>query len=137
MEMAIGRVAEIAGVRTSTLRYYESVGLLHSPRRVSGQRRYKSDILLNLACIKISQQAGFTIAEIKQLLHGFPRAVKPSERWEKLARKKLVEVENLLRRARIMKRLLKDGIRCRCASLQECTLILSWPPEAEGVEDQS
>jgi len=36
--MRIGEVAERAGVRVSLIRYYEGVGLLPEPQRVSGQR---------------------------------------------------------------------------------------------------
>src|SRR5437868_5401074 len=35
-ELTIGEVARRAGMRTSALRYYESVGLLPAPRRVYG-----------------------------------------------------------------------------------------------------
>jgi MerR family transcriptional regulator, redox-sensitive transcriptional activator SoxR len=39
-ELAIGEVARRAGIRPSALRYYESIGLLPAPTRVSGRRRY-------------------------------------------------------------------------------------------------
>jgi MerR family redox-sensitive transcriptional activator SoxR len=122
MEMTIGQVAAKAGIRPSALRDYESVGLLPKARRVSGQRRYGADTLQWLAGIKLSQQAGFTLAEIKKLFCGFPQSARPSERWSELARKKLPEVDELIRRANIMKQLLEEGIRCECASLRECTL---------------
>jgi DNA-binding transcriptional MerR regulator len=37
--MSIGEVAQWAGVRPSTLRYYEGVGLLPPPERTNGRRR--------------------------------------------------------------------------------------------------
>ena len=63
------------------------------------------------------------MGEMKQLFNGFPRSVRPSERWAELARKKLPEVEELIRRAGVMKQLLREGIRCGCASLRECSLL--------------
>ncbi len=122
-EMTIGQLAAQVGLRPSALRYYESVGLLPKPRRVSGQRRYGPDALQWLTAIQTAQQAGFTVAEIKRLLHGFPRSAKPSERWRELAREKLPEIEELIRRATLMKRLLAEGIRCNCASLSECAVM--------------
>ena len=122
-EMTIGEVALEAGVRPSALRYYERVGLLPKARRVGGQRRYGPEVLEWLAGIKLSQQAGFTVAEIRHLFYGFRQSARPSERWGELARKKLLEVEALIRRAMIMKKLLAEGIRCRCRSLRECTLL--------------
>ncbi len=124
-EITIGQLAQKAGVRPSALRYYERVGLLPKPRRVSGQRRYGPDSLKWLAGIRIAQRAGFTVAEIKRLFFGFPRSAKPSDRWRELAREKLPEVEELIRRATVMKQLLLEGIRCGCKSLQECTLFES------------
>ena len=38
--LTIGQVAERAGIRVSHVRYYEEVGVLPAPERVSGQRRY-------------------------------------------------------------------------------------------------
>jgi MerR family redox-sensitive transcriptional activator SoxR len=37
--MSIGEVAQRAGVRPSTLRYYESIGVLPTPERENGRRR--------------------------------------------------------------------------------------------------
>ena len=39
-QMRIGEVAGRAGVRVSLIRYYEDIGLLPEPDRVTGQRRY-------------------------------------------------------------------------------------------------
>ncbi len=38
--LTIGELAKRTGVATSALRYYEELGLLPAPGRVSGQRRY-------------------------------------------------------------------------------------------------
>lgn len=121
--MAIGEVARRAGLRPSALRYYESVGLLPEPRRVNGRRRYDHDVLIHLAGIRVAQEAGFTVAEIRQLFHGFPAGSTASERWRELAQKKLKDIDDLIRRAREMKALLEKGIRCNCSSLRECSLV--------------
>ena len=49
--LTIGEVARRAGVRTSTIRYYEEAGLLPEPERVGGKRRYEEGILRRLALI--------------------------------------------------------------------------------------
>ena len=46
--MRIGEVARRAGVRVSLIRYYEAIGLLPEPERVSGQRRYDETVLPQL-----------------------------------------------------------------------------------------
>ena len=47
--LRIGQVADRAGVRVSLIRYYEDIGLLPEPARVSGQRRYDETVLRRLA----------------------------------------------------------------------------------------
>ena len=121
--MTIGEVARRAGVRPSALRYYESVGVLPAPRRVSGRRRYEGEVLELLAVVRIAQHAGFTMSEIRTLLHGFSADTPPSARWRTLAREKLPEVEALIERALGMKRLLERGLRCDCLRLEDCALV--------------
>ena len=125
--MSIGEVARSAGVRPSALRYYEGVGLLPPPERENGRRRYDGEVLREvldrLAVVRVAQQAGFTISEIRTLLDGFSEDIPPSERWRLLAREKLPEVEALVERALGMKDLLERGLRCECLSLEDCALI--------------
>jgi MerR family transcriptional regulator, redox-sensitive transcriptional activator SoxR len=121
--MTIGEVARRAGIRPSALRYYESAGVMPKPERENGRRRYGPEVLELLAVVRVAQQAGFTIAEIRTLLHGFTAETPPSERWRKLASKKLPEVDALIRRALGMKRLLEWGLRCDCLSLEDCALV--------------
>ena len=117
-------VARQAGVQTSTLRYYEKLGLIPSPKRVSGQRRYDREVLRLLEMIQFAQQTGFTLSEIRTLLHGFSATKPPSARWRVMAQKKIPEVEALIQRAQNMKRLLEEGLHCDCLSLDECIILI-------------
>src|SRR3712207_6466465 len=125
--MSIGEVAQRAGVRPSALRYYESIGMLPTPERESGRRRYDGEMLREvldrLAVVRVAQQAGFTISEIRMLLDGFSEDTPPPERWRVLAREKLPEIEALMERALGMKNLLERGLRCECLRLEDCALI--------------
>ncbi len=119
-ELTISEVARQAGVRASAIRYYESVGLLPPPQRVSGQRRYNSDILRRLAFIQTAQSVGFSIAEMQLLLHELDGDAPLSTRWQTLAQQKLTEVNALLQRAQSMKRMLEKGLDCNCSDLEQC-----------------
>src|SRR5205085_10290790 len=66
-ELTISQVARQAGVRPSTIRYYESIDVLPPARRLNGRRRYDPAILDRLAFIQITQQLGFTLSEIQLL----------------------------------------------------------------------
>jgi MerR family redox-sensitive transcriptional activator SoxR len=69
-ELTIGEVARQAGVATSSIRYYESIGLLPEPERLHGQRRYDTEVLGKLAFIGVAQSAGFKLDEIRELVDG-------------------------------------------------------------------
>jgi MerR family redox-sensitive transcriptional activator SoxR len=123
-DLAIGEVARRAGIRPSTLRYYESISLLPRPKRVSGRRRYDESTLQMLKVIQLAQQAGFTVAEIQTLLHGFEPDTPPAARWRPLARQKLRELDALIERAQHMKQLLETGLNCGCLRLEDCAIVL-------------
>jgi MerR family transcriptional regulator, redox-sensitive transcriptional activator SoxR len=121
--LSIGQIAQAAGVATSTLRYYESMGLLPKVERQSGQRRYDSSTIRNIGFIKLAQNAGFSIQEILVLLHGFPTETPPSKRWKELAEHKLVELDTQLERILEMKQTLEAGLKCGCLTIDECSPI--------------
>jgi MerR family mercuric resistance operon transcriptional regulator len=65
----IGGLAKAAGVGVETVRYYQRRGLLPEPARPPGEiRRYGEDALKRLRFIRSAQAAGFTLAEIKELI---------------------------------------------------------------------
>jgi len=122
--MRIGEVARKAGVRTSAIRFYEKVGVLPLASRQNGQRHFAADAELQLAVIEFARKAGFTIAEIKLLFHGFRNGAPASARWRQLARKKYREMDLLMTRLKNMQKLLKKSMRCHCAKLDDCGRIL-------------
>jgi MerR family transcriptional regulator, redox-sensitive transcriptional activator SoxR len=120
-QLTIGQVAAQAGIRTSSIRYYESVGVLPEPERTSGQRRYSPDVLTRLGFIDIAQQAGFSLDEIRELLDGSTEG-EESDRLQALARRKLPDIEELIARAEAMKDWLQAASNCQCPSLDLCLL---------------
>jgi MerR family redox-sensitive transcriptional activator SoxR len=118
--LSIGEVAERIGLRPSALRYYEQVGLLPPPLRRSGQRRYDPGVLNRLAVIAQARRAGFTIAETRRLVAGFPADVPASRRWLDLAREKERELDALVDRINDMRRAVRAARQCTCDTLDEC-----------------
>src|SRR5438046_2955038 len=123
-EFAIGEIARRAGIRPSALRYYESIGLLPQPQRVNGRRRYDESTIQMLRVIQLAQQAGFTVAEVQTLLHGFAPDTPPAVRWQALARAKLSELDTLIERAQHMKHILETGLNCGCLRLEDCVIVV-------------
>jgi len=118
--MKIGEIARNAGIRPSAIRFYESVGVLPPAFRQNGQRHFAAEAELQLAVIEFARKAGFTIAEIKLLFHGFRNDTPALARWRQLARKKYHEMDFLITRLKVMQRLLKKSMRCHCIKLDEC-----------------
>jgi MerR family mercuric resistance operon transcriptional regulator len=63
--LTIGRLSQAGGVGVETIRFYQRKGLLQTPTREGGIRRYGSDDLRRLRFIRQAQAAGFTLEEIK------------------------------------------------------------------------
>ena len=67
--MRIGELAKRSGLTTSTIRFYESKGLLNAvSRQENGYRAYPLEAVAVLAIITNAQQTGFSLDEIKQIL---------------------------------------------------------------------
>lgn len=68
-QYSIGRLAKESGVSLQAIRYYERQGLLAPTARTeAGYRIFHSDIARRIRFIKRSQELGFTLTEIKDLL---------------------------------------------------------------------
>lgn len=118
--LRIGEVAERAGIRPSAIRYYEQIGLIPEPERVSGQRAYESSVLRRLSLIDVSQRAGLSLDEIRELLDAGSEPI--SARLQALAAHKLPEVEALIGRAEAMREWLKAAEGCTCQAIDDCAL---------------
>lgn len=121
-ELSIGEVARRTGVASSALRYWEDAGLLSAARRVGGRRRYDGEVVRRVEVLRCAQQAGFTLAEIRTLFHGFGAETPLGERWNTLAHAKLHELDALIARAEQMKRAILAGMECGCVRLEDCIL---------------
>ena len=131
--LAIGEVAQRAGVRPSTIRYYESIGLLPPPARVNGRRRYDATVLDRLRIVRTAQEVGFTLDEIRDLFRNDNRATPFSARWQPLAEHILAEISALIGRAQLMQQILEESLRCGCMSLEECVIFVR---QAHGAYSQ-
>ena len=118
--MTIGKLASESGLPASTIRYWESVGVLPKPARISGQRRYSADALEYLAVLRLAQACGFRLDEMRSLLHGFQSSTSASQRWTNLARRKRHEIDEQMARLKAMRRLVDRVLQCKCADIREC-----------------
>jgi DNA-binding transcriptional MerR regulator len=116
--LTISELARRAGVTTSALRYYEELGLLPPPARISGQRRYPESAARLVAAILLYSDAGFTLAEQKTLLS--TRVSTPSDRRQ-LMQHKLAELDEQIARAQAAREAIRHGLCCPHEDITQCT----------------
>jgi MerR family redox-sensitive transcriptional activator SoxR len=132
--LTIGQVAERAGLNTSHIRFYERVGVLPRPERVSGQRRYREDVLHRLSIIDVAQRAGLTLEEIAPLTGPENRSADAGRHIRRLADEKLPHIDALIARAQAVRHWLAAAQSCDCASVDVCRLFVDptlVPPAGE------
>ena len=133
VELTIGEVAARAGIRASAIRYYESVGLIPEPERVSGRRRYGEEVIERLGVIGIAKEARFSLEEIRTLLDATDEGAPAHGQLRALASRKLPEIDALIDRATTVRAWLATASECGCSTLDMCGLFKS--PET-GSGDQ-
>ncbi len=123
-ELTIGAVSERAGVATSALRFYEAEGLIHATRSPAGQRRYTRDVLRRVSFIRVAQQVGLSLEEIRQALASLPDNRTPDEEdWERLSRSWRPRIDYQIRMLERLRDRLDGCIGCGCLSLRHCHML--------------
>ncbi len=128
--MTIGGVAETLGIATSTLRYYERVGLLvPTSRSRAGYRMYSAEDVDRGRFIRSAQAAGFALEDIRVLLSlrlDDPAACKGTVQG--LIDQRLEDVDKKLANLeRVREALLQARQRCR-SSKGECMVLRDLSP---------
>ena len=118
--MKIGELAKRANLNPSAIRYYEKLGLLPAPARTSGQRRYSAESLDRVLLVRFAGEMGFSLPEVKTFLSGIRETAPVGPRWKKLAARKIVEMRQVIVRARRLEKLMRGLSHCHCSSLNEC-----------------
>jgi MerR family redox-sensitive transcriptional activator SoxR len=117
--MTIGEVAELLGVATSALRYYERRGLVTADRRVSGQRRYSTATVRRLVFVQMLQDAGLSLDDIQGILGADDNAA-----WKQIARERLERLDDEIVRLAHSRQLLSAALLCRFDHpLDECRIM--------------
>jgi DNA-binding transcriptional MerR regulator len=114
--LSIGELARRAGVATSALRYWEEIGLLAAPPRISGQRRYPESAVAQVGVILLLRDVGFSLADQKALVAS---RVASDER-RKLARRKLAELDEQIANAQAAQEALEHAVRCPHEDIVRC-----------------
>jgi MerR family transcriptional regulator, redox-sensitive transcriptional activator SoxR len=111
--LTIGELAARTGLPTSTLRYYDRIGLVPATGRSGGQRRYDPKVIQRVRAVTLCQRSGFTLEETGRLLDG-------GRPWQALARRKVEELQGRIAELQQTTALLRSALECGCRSLETC-----------------
>jgi MerR family redox-sensitive transcriptional activator SoxR len=116
-QLTIGELARRAGVATSALRYWEELGLLPAPARLSGQRRYPRSAVELIGQILVLRDIGFTLREIKEFI---TTRSSGTDTWRELHRRKLAELDQRIAQAQAARTAIAHGLACPHEDIHEC-----------------
>jgi MerR family redox-sensitive transcriptional activator SoxR len=124
LEIGIGALAERTGVAQSALRYYEDEGLIHSYRSSGNQRRYHRDIIRRVSFIRVAQELGLSLEEIRNTLSDLPERRTPTEDdWARLSAAWRPRIDEQIAMLERLRDRLDGCIGCGCLSLKYCHLL--------------
>jgi DNA-binding transcriptional MerR regulator len=112
----IGVLSKTSGLPTSTLRYYEEVGLIQPVCRNGLRRQYSEETIVQLALIGLGKAAGLSLEDIGGMFD--------KDRNADLARPTLLqradELDRQILRMTTMSRLLRHVAECPALSHMNC-----------------
>ena len=121
--LTIGAVSERTGISTSVLRFYEAEGLVHAVRSPGGQRRYHRDAIRRVSFVRIAQEVGLSLEEIRGALASLPEHRTPTQRdWHRLATSWGPRLDEQIAMLERLRDRLDKCIGCGCLSLRICAL---------------
>lgn len=122
---SIGDLSRATGVKATTIRYYEQIGLVPAPPRSEGGRRvYGAADSRRLAFIRHARGLGFDIEAIRTLLDLQDRPDQSCAGADSIARRRLAEVERRIAILNALKAELERMIStCAHGKIADCRVI--------------
>ncbi|MEP3049759.1 MAG: helix-turn-helix domain-containing protein [Erythrobacter sp.] len=123
--MTIGRLSNAAKVKVTTIRYYESVGLMGTPERsASGQRVYGNIDVERLSFIRHARELGFSMDAIKDLIRLQTEPDQDCSAVDSIAQIQLSEVQKRMSQLEALERELKRMIKnCQGGKVDGCQVM--------------
>ncbi len=90
--MNIGQAARRSGLPAKTIRYYEDIGLVSSPRRGNGFRDYDERDVHSLRFVAKARSLGFTVEECRHLLALYKDPARSSAEVREAAERHIADV---------------------------------------------
>jgi MerR family redox-sensitive transcriptional activator SoxR len=106
------------------LRFYEAERLLQAGRSGGGQRRYSRDTIRRVSFVRVAQEVGLSLAEVRAALDSLPQQRTPTAKdWERLSRSWRPRLDAQIAMLERLRDRLHGCIGCGCLSLGVCRLV--------------
>jgi DNA-binding transcriptional MerR regulator len=115
--LTIGELSRRTGLATSALRYYERLALLAPAGRANGRRYYNPGSTERIGLIRLFQDAGFTLPQIRAVVAARSRR---NQSWMLLMKAKLEALEASIAYLTRAKALIEHALACRHRELSMC-----------------
>jgi DNA-binding transcriptional MerR regulator len=116
--LTVGEMARRSGVPATTLRYYDTLGLLDTVRLANNHRRFPASSLRRLRLIRMCQELGCGLNEIRTLLE-----TDAAEARRSVARRELDRIERQFQELLAARALLTHYAECDCTDRDDCRAI--------------
>lgn len=123
--VTIGRLAKASDVKVTTIRYYESIGLIDPPERSDGgQRIYDAKAIERMRFIRHARDLGFPLEAIRELIALSRNEDRSCAEVDAIARRHAADVKQRIQRLKALERELNRMIKeCSVDRISDCRII--------------
>jgi len=123
--VTIGRLAKASNVKVTTIRYYESIGLIDPPdRSEGGQRIYDEKAVERMRFIRHARDLGFPLEAIRELIALSRNEDRSCAEVDAIARRHAADVKQRIKRLKALERELNRMIKeCSVDRISDCRIM--------------
>ncbi|MFW2078208.1 MerR family DNA-binding protein [Acinetobacter sp. ULE_I010] len=114
-EILISELAEFLKTPSSTIRYYEDIGLIHSIGRKGLQRVFSKNVIVTMQLILLGKKAGFSLDELKVML-----SIKDHPVSKQVLLNKAEQIDHQIEELDQLRKGLRHVSQCRFENPLEC-----------------
>jgi len=135
--LSIGALARETGVKATTIRFYEDIGLLPRPPRTESNRRtYDEPDVKRLRFIRHARDLGFEVDAIRQLLSLADHPDRPCRDVDQIARERLQAINAKIAQLVALRTEVEHMLdQCAQGQVRECRVIEVLADHAECLHE--
>lgn len=121
----IGGLAKASGVKVTTIRYYESIGLIDPPdRSEAGQRLYDRNAIERMNFIRHARDLGFSLDAIRELIALSSNKDRSCAEVDEIARRHAADIRHRIKRLKALEREMEQTIKaCSVNRVADCRVL--------------